>query len=87
MYFQFQHMVRASKEKMLEIWHFGKFTSGTQIVISLIFNTDFLLTLNFLLNLVVLNTVHGISGVAIVSICFHLVGGLLSVFWLRRSVK
>lgn len=73
--------------KMREIWHFGKITSGSQIMISLIVNMNILLTLNFLLDLVVLNTGHGISGVAIVSISFYLGWGLLSVFWLRRSLK
>lgn len=46
-----------------------------------------LLSLNFLLDFVILKMGHGISGVAIVSICFYLVGGLFSVFWLRRSIK
>lgn len=46
-----------------------------------------LLSLNFLLDLVILKMGHGISGVALVSIGFYLVGGLLSVFWLYRSIK
>jgi len=45
-----------------------------------------LLLVNFLLDATVLHLGFGIQGVAVVSITFYCIGGLLSVFWLRRSL-
>jgi O-antigen/teichoic acid export membrane protein len=46
-----------------------------------------LLALNFTLDVLVLQLGLGIQGVAVVSITFYFIGGLLSVFWLRRSLN
>ena len=46
-----------------------------------------LLSVNFILDAMALNLGFGIQGVAVVSITFYSIGGLLSVFWLRRSLK
>ena len=46
-----------------------------------------LLALNFTLDVLVLHLGGGIQGVAVVSIAFYFIGGLLSVFWLRRSLN
>lgn len=43
-----QHMFRATYQKVLDIWAFGKFTSGTQLITSLLTNTDVFLIEHFL---------------------------------------